>query len=231
MKKFYSAVSVVGTDQGYEINLDDRPVKTPAKAAALLPTVALAEAVAEEWRGQGEQIRPLSMPLTQLANTALDRVPGRRTEIIDELAGYAETDLVCYRADGPANLKSQQDSHWQPLLDWAATDLDAPLVVTTSLMPVAQPEAALTAIRRTIETHDPFALAALHLATDVAGSVIIGLALTAGRLGAPQAFDAATVDERYQIEKWGGDDEATARLTRVRADLEAAAGFTAALAG
>ena len=229
MKKFYSAVAVVEGADGFAVELDDRPLKTPAKAAMRLPTQALADAVAAEWRAQGDLVKPLSMPLTQLANTALDRVPAKRADIIAELTGYAATDLVCYRAETPAALKARQEAHWQLLVDWAATELDALLAVTHSLLPVAQDAAAIAAIGRALERHDPFRLAALHLAAGAAGSVIIGLALVAGKLDAAAAYAAANVDELYQIETWGEDAEASARLTRVRADIDAAATFSRAL--
>ena len=231
MKRFYRAVSVEDAGCGFTIALDGRPVKTPAKAAMELPTDALAAAVAAEWQAQGETIQPLSMPLTQLANTALDRVPEIRADIVAELTGYAATDLVCYRVETPADLKARQDAQWQPLVDWAATALDAPLKVTRGVLPVDQDDASVDAIGRAIERHDPFRMAALHLATAAAGSVVIGLALIAGEVDAARAFAAANVDELYQIETWGEDAEAQARLARVRADLDAAAAFAAALAG
>lgn len=231
MKKFYAAVSVREDAGGFAVALDGQPLKTPAKAAMALPTPALAEAVAAEWRAQGEEIKPLSMPLTQLANTALDRTPVRRGKIVAELTGYAATDLVCYRTETPAGLNARQEAQWQPLVAWAAKVLDAPLAVTHSLLPVTQDAAAIDAIGRAIDGHGPFRLAALHLATGAAGSVVIGLALLAGRLDAEGAWEAANVDELYQIETWGEDAEAAAQLARVRHDIDAAARFAGALAG
>lgn len=225
MKRFYSEVRVAPAPQGYGIELDGRPLNTPAKAPLILPSRPLAEEVAAEWSAQSERIRPLDMPMTQLANTALDRVPGRRAEIVDELAAYAETDLVCYRATGPTSLVAAQAAHWQPVLDWTEATYGARLRITEGVLPINQDQDAIAAIRRAVDGQSDCALAALHVATNAAGSVLIGLALLGGALDEAAAFAAASVDERFQIETWGHDDEAQARLDRMRDDIRIAARF------
>ena len=223
VKRFYERVATrPGADGGHEILLDQRPVRTPGKVALRLPTAALAEAVAGEWEAQEERIRPATMPLMSLACTAIDRIAPRRAEIVAEILGHAETDLLCYRAAHPARLVARQAARWQPLLDWAALALDAPLRVTTGVLPVRQPDTTLAALRHAVEPASDLHMAALASATGAAGSLVIGLALAHGRLSAAEAFEAAELDATFQIEQWGEDPEATRRREAVRADLEAA---------
>ncbi len=226
-KRFYERVATrpatrAAGDGGYEVLLDQRPVRTPGKVALLLPTRDLAEAVAGEWEAQEERIRPATMPLMSLACTAIDRIAPRRGEIVAEILGYAETDLLCYRAERPASLVARQAAEWQPLLDWAALALDAPLRVTAGVLPVRQSDANLAALRHAVEPSSDLHLAALASATGATGSLVIGLALAHGRLSAAEAFEAAELDATFQIEQWGEDPEATRRREAVRADLEAA---------
>ena len=222
-KRFYERVATrPAGGGGYEILLDQRPLRTPRKAALRLPTGDLAEAVAGEWEAQEERIRPATMPLMSLACTAIDRVAPQRGEIVAEILGYAETDLLCYRAERPASLVARQAARWQPLLDWAALALDAPLGVTTGVVPVRQPGTTLAALRHAVEPSSDLHMAALASATGAAGSLVIGLALAHGRLSAAEAFEAAELDATFQIEQWGEDPEATRRRAAVRADLEAA---------
>ena len=214
---------------GFRVLLDGKAVKTPAKAEMALPNQALAEAIAAEWQAQGEEVESRSLVLTGLVWTAIDRVGPGREGVVDELAGYGAHDLVCYHAETPADLAARQRAQWQPLLDWATRALDAPLAVTTGVVSIEQPPEALSALRRAVAARDAFELAALGAAAAAAGSLVIGLALAAGRIDAAAAFDAAQLDESYQIERWGEDPEAARRRAAIKADLAAAARFLALL--
>jgi chaperone required for assembly of F1-ATPase len=225
MKRAYKEVAVAAVEGGFAVTLDGRPVRTPGRKPLVAPSAALAEAIAAEWRAQGDRVDPHRMPQTRLASTALDLVPGRRPAVVDEIAAYAGTDLLCYRADAPAELRTRQDAAWQPLLDWAAERYGATLLVTAGVVPRPQPAAALAALRRAVEAQDDLALVALHAATAAAGSLIVGLALLEGRLDAAAAFDLSQLDESFQIEKWGEDAEAARRRRALRADLAEAAQF------
>ncbi len=188
----------------------------------IVPSRELAEAVAEEWAAQGETVDARSMPLTGLVSTAIDLVRPDRERIVEELVAYAAHDLVCYRAEAPADLVARQRVVWQPLLDWVALTFDAPLVVTAGIVSVPQPPAALSALRNAVAARDELELAGLNAAVTAAGSLVIALALAAGRIDAAAAFEAAELDETYQIERWGEDPEAARRRAAIRADLEAA---------
>lgn len=227
-QRFYKTVAVEAVDgaknaAGFGVTLDGRRIKTPAKVEMILPGRGLAEAVAAEWDGQGEEVDPAAMPLTGLVWTALDLVRPGRARAIEDLAAYAAHDLLCYRAEAPTELVARQQELWQPLLEWAARTLDAPLNVTAGVISVAQPAASLSALRGAVESKDDFELTALSGAVTAAGSLVIGLALGAGRIDAAAAFEAAQLDENYQIERWGEDPEAVRRRAAIKADLEAAA--------
>ncbi len=225
MKRFYREVRLGGEDGATQVLLDDRPVRTPARNILILPTRALGEAIAGEWRGQTETIEPASMGLTRLANSALDTVRRNRNATIEEIARFTETDLVCYRVAEPDELAVRQNKAWQPLVDWAATEFQAELAVTDSLLPVAQSEPCLGALRGAITAFDDFALTGLHAATAACGSVVMGLALGRGRIDGATAWEYSLIDETYQIEKWGEDDDAAARRAALRRDISAAAEF------
>ena len=207
-RRFYKDVSV--TDD-LAIALDGRPVKTPLKAPLRLPTRALADAVAAEWAGQGEEIKPATMYLTKLANTAIDRVGIHREAIESEVLDYANSDLVCYRTDRPPDLVALQLRNWNPIVDWARTDLDAPFEVTSGIIHLPQPEAALSAFSMALKSLSDFELSAFYTIMTLTGSAIISMML-ARRANTPDAaWTAAHVDEDYQIEHWGEDDEARDR--------------------
>jgi chaperone required for assembly of F1-ATPase len=235
MKRFYKIVAVAPApapaEDGFIITLDGRTLKSPAKQAFVLPNLGLAEAVAAEWDAQGDKILPDSMPLTQLASTAVDRIPPERAGVIAGTAAYAETDLLCYRAEEPPELVERQARQWQPLLDWAALRYDAVLTVQTGLMPVAQNPQALNAFRAAVEVFDNWRLAALQTAVPACGSLVVGLALLEGRLDAEAAFEVSQLDETFQIEKWGEDAEAAHRRANLRADIAACRRFADLLAG
>jgi chaperone required for assembly of F1-ATPase len=224
-KRFYKAATAAPLDGGFTVLLDGRGVKTPARLALVVPARALAEAMAEEWNGQKETIDPRQMWLTKLANTAIDRVRSRREPVIDEIAAFAGTDLVCYRADRPDALVERQAAHWQPLIEWAAAAFGARLKVTTGVAPIAQDAAALKSLRSVIAGADDFELAALHNAMSLTGSALIGLALLQKRLDALQAFAAAHVDEAWQAELCGEDEDEVLRLATRREELADTARF------
>jgi len=222
MKRFYKAVEV---GAGNAILLDNRTLKTPRGAALDLPTPRLTEVVAEEWRAQGEEINPQAMPLTKLANTAIDGVVPRRDEVIAEILTFAKHDHLCYRTDKPAELARRQSEAWDPLLDWAAERYGAPLMTAQGVTSVAQPESSLVALRKAVEAFDPFALSALHVIASICGSLVLALAVAGGRLSAEEAFALSQVDERFQAEKWGLDSEAEMRAKRLERELVIAARF------
>ncbi|HTT97766.1 MAG TPA: ATP12 family protein [Rhizomicrobium sp.] len=222
MKRFYKSVSV---GDGNAVLLDGRPLKTPRGAALDLPAHTLAEAIAEEWRAQGDEIDAQSMPLTKLANTAIDGVTPRREEVVAEIAGFAKHDHLCYRTDAPAELVRRQSEAWDPLLDWAAERYGAPLIPAKGITSVAQPETSIAALRKAVEALDPFALSALHVIASICGSLVLGLAVIDKRVSAEEAFALSQIDERFQAEKWGLDSEAEARAKRLEQELATAARF------
>lgn len=227
MKRFYRQASVAAVAGGFGIELDGRPVRTPAKAPLVVASRALAEAIAEEWQQQGDEVVTASLGLTSLANAALDVVARRRPEIVREIVNYAGTDLVCYRADHPPALAARQHEAWQPLLDWATSRYDAPLTVTMGVTPVPQPEPSLQALTRAVDAYDTMALTALQLATSACGSLIVALALVEGRIDADAAFEVSQLDETFEIEQWGEDPEQTKRRAALKDDIALAARFVA----
>jgi chaperone required for assembly of F1-ATPase len=229
MKRFYKEAKVTAAGDEFGVQLDGKPLLTPGKRELRVPCRALAEAIAAEWQGQGITVKPLELPLTRLVSTALDRVYPRRGDVIAEIAKYATTDLLCYRADEPRELIERQAQIWQPLLDWAEARFAASLTVTQGILPVEQDTVTLAAIERAIDAHDSLQLVALHLATTACGSVVLGLALLAERLSTEEAFAAAALDESFQIERWGEDAEQTLRRAALKEDIALAARFAALL--
>jgi chaperone required for assembly of F1-ATPase len=219
------SADVAPEEGGFAVRVNGRPLKTPAGRPVIVPIRALAEALAAEWHGKSGKPDLGGVPLTRIAATALDRIPVRRDDVIAELAGYAETELLCHRASDPPALVARQIAAWQPLLDWVAQRFDAPLAATVGVLPRAQSEASLAALRRALAALDDLRLAGLSVAVAAAGSLVIGLALAERRLDAERAFDAAELDATYQIEQWGEDEIARKRRAEVRADLEAADRF------
>jgi chaperone required for assembly of F1-ATPase len=225
LKRVYKAVAVAEGENGFAVHLDGRTVRSPARRDLILPNRALAEAVAAEWDAQAESIDPRTMPFMSLVATAADRVEIQRDHVIETIAGYAGSDMLCYRAEEPADLVRRQNAIWDPLLDWTADALGARLRVTTGIMPVRQDEAALNAIQGVVAGYEPLAMTALHEITSIAGSVVIGLAVTEGHIDADAGVVAAQLDETFQIEQNGEEEEAVERLANLRADLLAAAEF------
>lgn len=219
MKRFFRAATVEEFADGFGISLDGRPVRTPARAAIRVPSGGLAKALCDEWNAQGDRVDPLSMPLTQLANTALDRMPEARPDTVAELVRYGETDLLCYRDERPGTLADKQEAVWQPLLDWLDRRYGIALHAVDGVLPQPQDPGAIERLAQVVGAYGDFELAALHMAATGAGSIAIGLAMMEGEIDAEQAADAAFLDERHQIEQWGADAEAKARLARGSADI------------
>ncbi|HLY54043.1 MAG TPA: ATP12 family protein [Stellaceae bacterium] len=227
MKRFYRTVAVEPVGDSFGVTLDGKSVRTPARKPLAVRQAALAEAIAAEWDAQGERIRPDTMPLTRLANTAIDRVAEMAASVAAETAKYGETDLLCYRADGPPELAARQAAVWQPLLDWASLRFDAPLLVTAGVLPVEQPPDSRRALANAVAALDPLVLAAVADLTRSCGSLVLALALAEGRIDAETAIEAAFLDETHQTERWGEDAEALDRRRRLEAEIRAAARFLA----
>ncbi|TXL74605.1 ATPase [Vineibacter terrae] len=227
MKRFYKTVTVAPATGGFEVRLDNRPIRTPAARPLILPTEALAAEIAQEWTEQPEkgEIKPLEMGLMRLAATAIDRVTGQRHKVIDDTARYAGSDLLCYRADTPTDLVVRQARVWQPLLDWAATRYAAPLELAAGIRHRPQPPESLAALVQAVAAHSDFGLSALFNLTTAMGSVVLALAVSERHLDPSAAFEAAELDALYEIEKWGDDSEAIQRHQRLRRDIGAGARF------
>ena len=208
MKRFWDAATVAPGEDGFAVHLDGRPVKTPAKRALVLPTEVMARKVAEEWDAQEKTVDPTKMPWTRSANAALDKLSTQRLEVADHLAGYAETDLLCYRAEGPQELVERQTRAWDPMLDWAATTYGARLSVTSGVMPVTQDKAALERLAATMRGMSGFQLTGFHDIVALSGSFILALAATETFKTPEEVWHLSRIDETWQIEQWGEDEEA-----------------------
>ena len=229
MKRLYKKAEAVPAANGHGIALDGRLVKTPGKHDLIVPSLPLATAIAAEWRAQQDEIRREAMPLTRLGGAAIDRGDARRDAVVRQVAHYAGTDLVCYRATHPPALAALQHAVWQPLIDWAVERYGAPLAVTTGVIPASQPAASLAVFAELVAAHDDFQLTALHAATAACGSLVIALALLEERLDADQAFAASQLDESFQIEAWGEDAEQAERRAALAAEIVTAARFVSLL--
>jgi len=205
--------------------LDGKPLKTPSRSGYALPQRALAEAVAAEWRGQGEAIDPDSMPITRLVNTAVERVPASREPVAEQVLSVGRSDLLCYRADTAPELAARQAAVWDALLDWLAERYGARLRTGQGIAFIDQPTDALAALKQAVGRLDDFALTGLSAAASILGSLVLALALWEGRIDAAEAMRLATLDEAFQSERWGVDAEAQARLDRLGAELAAVERF------
>lgn len=228
MKRFYTDVTVLAEEGGHAIRLDGRPVRTPARASLTLPTAVLADAIAQEWRAQGEEVDPASMPMTGLANAAIDHVAPNRASFAEGVARYAQSDLLCYRANGPDTLVARQAAAWEPLLDWARGRYDVTFAVTQGIIPVPQPDETLDRLGAAVVALDPFILTGLSTLVTLSGSLVCALAVVEGGHEISAIWEAAEIDEAWQVEQWGEDAEAAARSVR-RADDFATAGAFCAL--
>ena len=225
MKRFYKEVAVRADDGASSVLLDGRPVRSPARQALKIPSRPVAEAVAEEWRAQGEEIEPAAMPMLRLVNTATDIVGRDREVVIDNLAGYGGTDLVCYFADRPDDLRQRQETLWRPVLQWAREALSADLRTVVGVGFIQQDEAVLTTLRQAVAAHDDMSLAALNDLVSISGSLLLALAHSRDHLDIEALWRAARVDEDFQAERWGWDAEAASQAEWRRQELEQAARF------
>lgn len=216
-RRFWTTASAVPAEGGYTVQLDARPVRTPLKSPLIVPSLALAEAIAAEWQAQEGKVDPETMPFTRAANSAIDKVAPQFAAVADMLAEYGGSDLLCYRAEGPEDLVALQSRGWDPLLDWARTDLGATLTATAGVMHVAQPTESLSALRQAVHALTPFQLAAFHDLVALSGSLVLALAVIRGRLTAEEAWTLSRVDEDWQISLWGADEEAAEAALRKQA--------------
>ncbi|MEM7643484.1 MAG: ATP12 family protein [Pseudomonadota bacterium] len=217
-RRFWEDATVQPVDGGFAVRLDGRSVRTPLKTELAVPTHALADGIAREWRAQVETVDPISMPLTRAANATLDKVIPQRAEVAAGLAEYGGSDLLCYRADGPQGLIDRQAEAWDPLLAWAADRFGVRLVITSGVMPAMQPETGQAILRAHLDGLSPWDLTALSEFVSLSGSLVLGLAVLEGR-DAEDIWTRSRVDETWQAEQWGEDEEEAARVAVKRADF------------
>ena len=224
-KRFW--VTAVGEpcEGGFTVRLDARPVKTPARRAMVVPTLAMAQAIAKEWDAQHGLVNPNKMPLTRSANSAIDKVAVQFDAVAAQLAAYAGTDLLCYRATGPAQLITRQTQGWGSVLDWAAVELNAPLTATAGVMHIPQPDQSLQNLSDILFAMSPFQLAAAHDLIAISGSLVLALAVIHGHSSPDQAWQLSRIDETWQNEQWGIDEDAAQLETLKQAAFLDAARF------
>ena len=225
MKRFWKEVDVEAEEGGWGVRLDSRPVRTPARALLVVPTAKLAESIADEWRSIEGDLDPRAMPLTGLANAAIDRVAPAREAFAAGLASYAEADLACYRAEGPTELVARQEQCWDKLLAWARRRFDVDFATTGGIIHIAQPSATVERLAHAVAALDAFHLAGLSPLVTIGGSLVAALAVLEKAIGPEKAWDAVTIDDRWQLDRWGTDAEAEAALESRRRDFLAAARF------
>lgn len=211
---YWQTAAHVPAAGGHVLTVDGRPVQTPARAPLTVPSRALAEALVAEWHAQGEALDPAAMPLTRAANSAIDRVTPERLAVASMVAEYGGSDLLCYRADAPDELVARQQAAWDPWLAWSAADLGAPLIPVAGIMHQPQPEASLRALSTFVAELDPFHLTALHDLVVLSGSLVLGLAVLRGAAEAEAVWPLSRIDEAWQIEQWGWDQEAAETAAR-----------------
>jgi chaperone required for assembly of F1-ATPase len=224
-KRFYEKAAAREADGVFVVELDGRPIKTPARATLGVPSQALGDAIAGEWNAQETHINPESMLVTKLANTTLDRVAPRRDEIVGEIVAFGGTDLLCYRAEGPESLVAKQVAEWNPLLDWLEGRYGVRLLLISGVMFKEQPADALERLQDGVAKRSDFELAGLHQAVSISGSLVLGLALADGHIDADRTHELAHLDETWQAERWGWDEEAQERLEGRREMLRATARY------
>ncbi len=228
-KRFYKHAEAVTAGGSHSVTLDGRPVRTPAKADLLVPTRALATAIAAEWNAQGNSVDRRTMVQMQLACTAIDGVAPDSGGVVDTLVAYAETDLLCYRAEGPPSLVERQAAAWQPLLAWAERRYGVQFAVTSGIVPVEQPPETLRRVRDVVAALDPFRLTGLQVLVGSLGSLVLALAVLESQIPAAEAFALSQLDEEHQAAQWGTDEEAEARRAAILADIQAGERYLRAL--
>ncbi len=219
-KRFYKQVSVETSDEGHAIHLDGRPIKTPMKQSLQVRSEPLARAIADEWDAQEDVIDHEAMLFTKLANTAIDRVGPRRQDIIDEIISYAGSDLLCYRASEPASLQVHEAENWDPFLQWLEGTYNVQLQTTSGIIHVSQEESQLQKLGQVLSSYDDLSLTVLHNLTTLIGSAILPLALIETDWQADHIWQVAHIDEDFQIERWGQDEEAQARRQKRRLEFD-----------
>ncbi len=227
-KRFYAKADAVQTPDGFAITLDDKPVRTPSGRPLVAPTRQIAEAIAAEWDAQQETINPLTMPLTRFANSVVEAVVDRVEAVAEDVAKYFQSDLLFYRAGHPEALVAREAKHWDPVVFWAAEALGAHFILAEGIVHVRQPDQAIAAARGALPD-DPWSISALHVVTTLTGSALLALALMRGVLDQDQVWAAAHVDEDWNVEKWGIDEEVAARRAARLVDFKAAASILKAL--
>jgi chaperone required for assembly of F1-ATPase len=227
-KRFYAKASVVEAPNGFAITLDDKPIRTPSGRPLVVPNREIADAISAEWEAQKETINPLAMPLTRFANSVVDAVVDRVEAVADDVAKYFASDLLFYRASHPEALVAREAAHWDPVVFWAADALGAHFILAEGIVHVRQPDQAIEAARAALPA-DPWAIAALHVLTTLTGSALLALALMHGVVDQDQAWAAAHVDEDWNIEQWGVDEEVAARRAARLVDFKAAASILRAV--
>ncbi|MBP7000217.1 ATP12 family chaperone protein [Amaricoccus sp.] len=218
-RRFWTEATVEPAADGFGVSLDGKPLMTPAGKPLAAPARALAEAVAEEWRAVEGAIRPEAMPFTRAVNVAVDRIDAARAAVVEQIAAYGESDLLCYRAAAPEALRRRQEAAWDPVLAWAAEALAARLLTGEGVMHRLQPQASLDALAAALIGEDAFALTALHELTTLSGSLVLALAVRRGALDPDEAWALSRVDEAWQAEQWGEDAEAVQAAARRRQDF------------
>lgn len=224
-KRFWKTAAVVERDAGFGVELDGRPVNTPNKTPLVVPTIVMAQAIAVEWDAQVDKIDPLTMPVTRGANSAIDKVAPQQPEVVADLANYGDSDLLCYRAAGPAELVARQAEKWDPVLDWAADVFGARLNVGEGVMHVAQDAALLQKLHAEVAEFTNFELAGVHDLIAISGSLILALSVTRQAMAAEAAWLLSRLDEHWQVELWGADEEAAEHEALKRAAFLNAARF------
>ncbi|QNE31549.1 ATPase [Sphingomonas sp. NBWT7] len=227
MKRFWQSVTI---DADRVVRLDDRPVRTPGRVLLALPAIALAEAIAEEWRSITETIDPRAMPLTGLANAAIDRVAPDPAAFARGIAAYAESDLLAYRAESPAELIAREAAAWDPPLAWAEARYDVHFVRVTGIVYQPQPAETIARLHEAVASRDAFAMVALQPLVTISGTLVGSLMLAEGAIDADALWQAVTVDETWQAEQWGEDAEASAARAGRRREFDAAVRFLSLLA-
>jgi chaperone required for assembly of F1-ATPase len=227
-KRFYANAGVGETDGGFTVTLDGKPIKTPSGRTVIVPVRSLAEMIAAEWNAQGEFIEPLTMPATRFANSVVQGVADNVDAVADDVAKYFSSDLLSYRAGHPEELVALEATHWDPVLFWAKDALGAHFILAEGVMHVRQPDSAVAAARGALPG-DPWAIAALHLITTLTGSALLALALFRGVIDPEQAWAAAHVDEDWNAEKWGVDEEVASRRAAKSVDFNAVVAVLKAL--
>lgn len=229
-KRFYKEVSITDTDAGHAVSLDGRLIKTPGRAELLLPTSEAAQLVATEWSAVEDEINPMKMPVTRIANTAVDGVANEIQAVLEDIVRYSSSDLLCYRADAPEGLVNAQRENWDPILDWFEEEVGARFELAEGIMHISQPKEAIAAFGNRLRIHeDAFKLACIHSFTSLSGSALIALSLAENKLDVETAWKAAHVDEDWNISQWGEDYEAEERRKQRWKDFDAAARLFASI--